>query len=32
MSLANPWFLLLALPLAVAAWRLLRRDAVPFGQ
>jgi Ca-activated chloride channel family protein len=25
MSLANPWFLLLALPLAVAAWRLLRR-------
>ena len=25
MSLANPWFLLLALPLAVTAWRLLRR-------
>ena len=25
MSLANPWFLLLALPLAFAAWRLLRR-------
>lgn len=25
MSLANPWMLLFALPLAVAAWRLLRR-------
>ena len=25
MSVANPWFLLLALPLAFAAWRLLRR-------
>lgn len=25
MSFANPWFLLFVLPLAVAAWRLLRR-------
>lgn len=25
MNFANPWFLLLALPLAFAAWRLLRR-------